>query len=219
VEAGLPLLFITVLVHVPPSGMWRSHDRPSYIDARRWLGDGARPRPEEALPVAVERYLGAYGPASEGDILKWVGQRRITKVRAAIDALADRIVRHTGHDDRVLVDLADHTVPDEQTLVPARFLSRWDSVLIAYDVRDRILPDTYKQAVIKKNGDFLPTFLVDGLVAGLWSVKTERGEAVLRLTPLARVANGDRLALEEEGEKLVRYVEPDARSHAVAWEA
>jgi hypothetical protein len=171
------------------------------------------------LPVAVERYLGAYGPASEGDILKWVGQRRITKVRAAIDALGDRIVRHTGHDDRVLVDLADHTVPDEETLVPARFLSRWDSVLIAYDVRDRILPDTYKQAVIKKNGDFLPTFLVDGLVAGLWSVKTERGEAVLRLTPLARVANGDRLALEEEGEKLVRYVEPDARSHAVAWEA
>lgn len=77
-------------------------------------------------------------------------------------------------------------MPDEETPVPVRFLSRWDSVLIAYDVGDRILPDIYQQAVIKKNGDFLPTFLVDALVAGLWSVKNERGEAVLRLTPLAR---------------------------------
>lgn len=207
------------LVHVPPSGMWRSHGRPSYVDARRWLGAGTRPRPEEALPAAVERYLSAYGPASAEDVLKWVGQRRITKVRAAIDALGERIVRLTGPDDRILVDLADQSVPDEDTPVPVRFLSRWDSVLIAYDVRDRILPDTHKEAVIKKNGDFLPTFLVDGLVAGLWSVNTERGGAVLKLTPLARVPKSDRLALEDEGEKLVRYVEPDARTHGVAWEA
>ena len=207
------------LVHVPPSGLWRSHGRPSYIAARLWLGDGARPRPEEALKAAVERYLGAYGPASEEDILKWIGQRRITRVRAAIEALGDRIVRHTGHDERVLVDLADQTVPDEQIQVPARFLSRWDSVLIGYDIRDRILPDTYREAVIKENGDFRPTFLVDGFVAGLWSVKTERGEAVLSLNPLARVPKVDRLALEEEGERLVRYVEPDAESHGVAWES
>jgi hypothetical protein len=29
----------------------------------------------------------------------------------------------------------------------------------------------------------------------------------------------DRLALEEEGERLVRYVEPDAKGHGVTWEA
>ena len=33
----------------------------------------------------------------------------------------------------------------------------------------------HRAAVVKKNGDFLPTFLVDGFVAGLWSVETTKG--------------------------------------------
>ncbi len=205
------------LVHVPPSGLWKSHGKPSYIDARVWLPGLAAPSTDHGLGIAVERYLGAYGPASLADIGKWVGQPRVSRIRAAIGALGERITRSVGHDGRELVDLADRTVPSEDMPAPARFLSRWDSLLIAYDVRDRILPDAYRAVVIKKNGDFLPTFLVDGFVAGLWSVEQTRGEAVLRLAPFARVPARDARALEAEGERLVRYVAAEDERHSVAW--
>ena len=206
------------LVHVPPSGLWKSHGRPSYQAARAWLGDSPELSSETGLATAVERYLGAYGPASEADIMKWAGERRITKVRAALQALGDRVVPSVGHDDRQLVDLAEHSVPARDTSAPARFLSRWDSVLIAYDVRDRVLSDAYRPAVIKKNGDFLPTFLIDGFVAGLWSVEVNKGDADLRMEPFAKVPAADRRALEAEGEELVRYVAPEAERHGVVWQ-
>lgn len=205
------------LVHVPPSGLWKSHGRPTYVAARVWLGRYARPDFDTALSTAVERYLAAHGPASEGDIVKWAAQRKVTAVRSAIAALGDRVVRYTGPDGRDLVDLADSSVPDGDLAVPSRFLSRWDSVLIAYDVRDRILPAEYKEAVIKKNGDFLPTFLVDGFVGGLWAVEARKGQAVLTMTPFARVPRAQRQELEEEAERLVRYVEAEADTFAVAW--
>ena len=98
---------------------------------------------------------------------------------------------------------------------PPRFLSRWDSVLISYDVRDRILAPEHRAAVIKKNGDFLPTFLLDGMVAGLWSVDRTKDTATIRLEPLRRVAPADRGPLEAEADRLVRWMEPDATSYEV----
>jgi hypothetical protein len=205
------------LVHVPPSGLWRSHGKPRYVDAGVWLPRERRPDGDEGLRLAVERYLNAYGPASLGDIGKWVGQPRLSRVRAAVEALGERIVSFRGPDERDLVDLVELSSPDGDAPAPARFLARWDSVLIAYDVRDRILPDAYRAAVIKKNGDFLPTVLVDGLVAGLWTVEAAKGEATLTITPFTKLTRGTQKELEAEGERLVRFIEPEATRHAVAW--
>jgi hypothetical protein len=44
----------------------------------------------------------------------------------------------------------------------------WDSVLLAYADRSRIIPPDYRRSVIRQNGDVLPTLLVDGHVAGVW---------------------------------------------------
>lgn len=205
------------LVHVPPSGSWKWHGKQQYIDARVWLPGAERPGPDDALRIAAERYLGAYGPASASDFGKWAGLARVGRIRTTLEALDDQLVRYTGPDGRELVDLIGHDVPDGDVAAPARFLARWDSVLIGYDVRDRMLPDAYRAAVIKKNGDFLPTFLIDGFVAGLWSVVTTKGTAVIRLEPFATVGRGDRAALEEEAGRLVRFVEAEADRHEVAW--
>ena len=204
------------LVHVPPSGLWRSHAKPSYIDARVWLGLRPRLDSREALQQTVERYLAGYGPASIADIGKWLGQR-LPNVRGAVERLGDRIVPLTGPDGRDLVDLADVPPIDGDVAAPVRFLARWDSVLISYDVRERMLPDAYRDAVIKNNGDILPTFLVDGLVTGLWTVDAKRGEAVLTMAPFGKLTAATRRDLESEAERLVRFVEPDATRHAVAW--
>jgi hypothetical protein len=205
------------LVHVPPSGMWRSHDKPRYIAARSWLRRPKALDPEDARRIAVERYLTAYGPASIADIGKWLGDPRLPRIKSAVASMGGAIVRSKGDDGRDLIDLTDLPLPAEDTAAPPRFLSRWDSVLIGYDVRERILPKRYVAAVAKANGDFLPTFLVDGFVAGLWSIEVQKGEAVLRLEAFAKLSRDERRGLEDEGERLVRFHEPEARRHEVTW--
>lgn len=71
------------LVHVPPSGFWAEHGKPSYLDIDVW-SDGAAgaPAPEDALRTGIERFLTAYGPATLVDLMQWSGQRRIGVVRA-----------------------------------------------------------------------------------------------------------------------------------------
>ncbi len=44
----------------------------------------------------------------------------------------------------------------------------WDSTLLAYQDRSRVIPPDYRRLVIRQNGDVLPTLLVDGYVAGVW---------------------------------------------------
>lgn len=205
------------LVHVPPSGLWREHGKPAYVTSEVRLGEVAQPSFAEALETTLRRYLAAYGPASVADFAKWAGQRRVTPVRDLLAALGEEVVRYVAPDGRELVDLVDLPHPDEDVPAPPRFLSRWDSLLIAYAVRDRVLPDAHVPAVVRKNGDFLPTFLVDGLVAGRWSVGTEAATGRLRLEPFGRVPRADRAALVEEGERLVRYVEPEADRYDVTW--
>jgi len=206
------------LVHAPPSGFWGQHGKPSYVAAASWLGEARRPiDPDEARAAAVLRYLGAYGPASFADIGKWLGPPRVGPLRSTVAALGDRLRTLDGEDGRELLDLADGVVPREDRVAPVRFLSRWDSVLISYEARDRILPTAHRAAVAKKNGDFLPTFLVDGFVAGLWSVETKKGLATLRLEPFGTVGPAERRDLEAEGDALVRFVAPEGRDHAVTW--
>jgi hypothetical protein len=198
--------------------MWRSHDKPRSIAARSWLRRPKALDPEDARRIAVERYLTAYGPASIADIGKWLGDPRLPRIKSAVASMGGAIVRSKGDDGRDLIDLTDLPLPPEDTAAPPRFLSRWDSVLIGYDVRERILPKRYVAAVAKANGDFLPTFLVDGFVAGLWSIETATGEAVLRLEAFAKLSRDERRGLEGEGERLVRFHEPEAARHHVAWE-
>jgi hypothetical protein len=40
---------------------------------------------------------------------------------------------------------------------------------------------------------------------------------VLRLEPFEKVSPADRRGLEDEGERLVRFHEPDATRHEVQW--
>jgi len=207
------------LVHVPPSGMWASHGKPRYIDLGVWLAGAVAPDAAAALRLAAIRYLTAYGPASIADFAKWVGESRITRARAAIEGLGERVRRYVGPDGRELVDLDGLTFATGDETAPGRFLARWDSVVIGYDVRDRIMPDALFPLVVRiKNGDFLPSFTVDGFVAGSWMTETVRGEAILTITPAIPVRSTSvRAQLTDEAERLVRFVAPHATRHEVRW--
>jgi hypothetical protein len=89
-------------------------------------------------------------------------------VRAALAALSDDVTEVDGSRASTLYDLAGGVIADEGMPAPPRLLPMWESSLLAYSDRSRIIPPDYRKLVIRTNGDVLPTLLVDGYVAGVW---------------------------------------------------
>jgi hypothetical protein len=160
------------IVHAPTGGPWSFGQRPSYV-AARWQersGDAAA-----AVRSVVLRCLEGFGPASVQDIAQFTTILR-PPIRDAVAALGADLVQHEGPGG-VLYDVPGAVLPDEDAPAPPRLLPMWDSVLLAYADRSRVIPAEYRKLVVRSNGDVLPTLLVDGLVAGVWRPTSDGIEA------------------------------------------
>jgi Winged helix DNA-binding domain len=184
------------LIHIPPSGTWQFHGRPELL-----LFDGKLPTREEGAQRIVKSYLGAFGPATQEDLLRFAGVR-VGDLRPGLERL--RLRHFRDEHGRVLLDLPGGPLPDGDTPAPVRFLPKWDSALLAYapPERTRILPEKFRSTVIKKNGDVLPTVLVDGFVSAAWDID-RKGTLVIK--PLRRLTRAEREEIDEEGDRLREF--------------
>ncbi|MEV8455363.1 winged helix DNA-binding domain-containing protein [Streptomyces sp. NPDC052095] len=182
--------------HAPTGGPWSFTHRNAY---RAAPADPAA-TPEEA-DAGVRRlllaHLRAFGPASAQDFARFTLLTGAAATRA-LKALDGRVVRVAGPGRTALYDLADATVPDEDTPAPPRLLPMWDSTLLAHTVPGRLMPPEYRPLVVRRNGDVLPCLLVDGQVAGVW--RTVDGG--LELTAFRALGRAAWRGLTEEAEKL-----------------
>jgi hypothetical protein len=204
------------LVHVPPSGTWAFRRSGDLIAADAWIRSAREPELAVAVATTVQRHLAAFGPATPDDISSW-SSIRTPAIRAALEGLGSKVRTFTDPRGRTLYDLKGAPLPDADTPAPVRFLPKWDSTLLAYapPERVRILSEGHRKTVIAKNGDVAQTFLVDGMVAGTWSATIAPREAAIVVTPFGRLAKADRSALTAEGERLARFLAPDAKAHGV----
>ncbi len=90
------------------------------------------------------------------------------RVRAAVAELGDELETLPGPGRTELLDLPGAPRPDGDTPAPPRLMAMWDSVLLVYADRGRVIPPEHRKLVTRNNGDVLPTLLVDGFVAGVW---------------------------------------------------
>ena len=188
------LLTLARLEHSAETAIWS----PARITTFT-LRDGELPDSDAGRVHLVRRYLAAYGPASRADLAQWSGVP-LRELRPALEALALRtFVDETG---RELLDLPRAPVLSADAPALVRFLPRWDESLLAYDRRERILPDEYRRAVIAKNGDFEQTFLVDGFVAGTWRLDGAR----VVVGPFAPLPLHARRELEDEARHLQAFL-------------
>jgi hypothetical protein len=193
-------------VHVPAEVPWSFGRRPTFVASRSWLRGRSFADEPAATEHLVRRYLGAFGPATTADIAAWSGLAA-TRIRAAL-AKMKGLRRFRDEAGRELVDLARAPRPGGDVHAPPRFLPMWDSVLLAYRDRSRILAEAHRPRVIARNGDVLPTFTVDGEVAGLWWVEPDGSGTRIALEPFGRLGRDVRHALDEEGERLATFYEP-----------
>ena len=186
------------IVRVPPSGTWERRRADLYGLAEEWL-QPADVSLDEALEHLVRRYLGGFGPASLKDIASWAALP-VATLRPVVERLGLRTYR----DEREgkLLDLPDADLPDPDTPAPVRFLPTWDATLLIHARRTQVLPEPYRPLVFDtKTPHSVPTFLVDGAVAGKW--RYESGH--VRLEPFHALPPEVLEELEEEGRRLAAF--------------
>ena len=171
-------------------------------------------KPDAAYDLVVRHHLAAFGPASVADIASW-SSIRVPHIRAAL-ARIDDVIRFKDENGRELFDLRRAPRPPADTTAPARFLARFDAAILGHDSaeRTRILPAKYKKQVIF-SAEVWTTFLVDGFVAGRYKLGATKKDAVLELLPFKPLRKADKIALVEEGEKLVRFYYQNHANHYV----
>lgn len=85
-----------------------------------------------------------------------------------------------------------------------RFLPTWDAALLVHARRTGILPERYRPLVFStKNPPSVPTFLVDGAVAGTWRYEGGR----VKIEPFERLDRAVQRELNREAEGLAAFYE------------
>ena len=191
------------LVQVPPRGVWRRRGQVSVTTAVSWLGRPLATAP--AVEDAVERYLAAFGPARPADLATW---SRLTGFREILDGMGARVRSLRDDQGRELFDVPDAPLPDEDAPAPVRFLPEYDNAVLSHADRSRYTPDDI--AVLATDGPVHGTALVDGSLAATWSTLAEDDRVTMTVRHLARLRPHERDEVAAEGERALRFLEPDA---------
>jgi hypothetical protein len=193
---GHALSALEPLVHVPPRGIWGRNGRAVQTTAQRWLG---RPLARSSQPdELIVRYLSAFGPATIADIRTWSG---LTGLGPAIERLRPALRSFRDEHGRELLDVLDGSLPDPETPAPPRFLPDFDNAVLAHSDRTRIVADASRRRNLAPKA-----FLVDGFVLGTWRLIRARRIVALEISPSGPIARDDRIALAEEGMRLLTFM-------------
>lgn len=211
-EAALGYLArtFTELVQTPSGKGWGWPAQPPYALPADALG--AEPQRDPHPGPLLLRYLAAFGPASVRDMQTWSGLPGLAPV---VDGLRDRLLVFAGEDGRELFDLPDAPRPAPDTPAPPRLLPEFDNLVVGHHDRTRLMDDEHRRRVSLPGARVLPSFLVDGRLAGTWRLEVKAKVATLTLEPFARLRAADRRDLVAEAEGMARFLEPGARDIAV----
>jgi len=198
--------------HHPTGGAWSFGARPSYVAAGREVE--ARD-PATSMQWLARRYLEGFGPATVQDLAQFSTIYR-PPARVALAALGEELVKLEGPNGAQLFDLRGALLPDEDTPAPPRLMAMWDSLLLAYVDRSRVIPPDYRKLVMRSNGDVLPAILVDGYVAGVW----RPSPAGIEIAAFQKLARKDWTELEAEARAMVAFLagrDPDVYRRYAHW--
>jgi hypothetical protein len=186
------------LVRVPPAGTWERRRADRLALADDWVGP-ATATEADGLAHLVRAYLRGFGPGAWRDIASWAGISIATAKEAARGLDLRSFLDEDGGQ---LVDLPDAPLPDPDTPAPVRFLPHWDANLLVHARRTGLLPEQYRARVFSTKNPFsVGTYLVDGVVAGGWSLKDGR----IVLDPFEELTARDKRAVERQREALEAF--------------
>ncbi len=126
----------------------------------------------EGIILLVQQYLSSFGPATENDIIWWIGLTK-TKVREALGRLKGQVtplsIPNLEGDFVVLrSDLDLITNAEFRGRPTVNLLPTLDPYLMGYKQRERYLSHEHYDKIFDRSGNATSAILLDGRVAGVW---------------------------------------------------
>jgi hypothetical protein len=176
-----------------------------------WLG-AARPGTlarEEAGAELGRRYLAAYGPATPEDFAAWSGLP-LKEVRGAWQAVVEGATE-VEIDNRPAWLLRERVawledIPDGRSAPEVRLLPAFDTYLLGYKSRGRVVAPEHVRRIHPGGGLLHPTLLVDGRAAGTWKTWRKGGGFELLVSPFDSLDSPALRGLEAEVRDVGRFL-------------
>jgi hypothetical protein len=193
------------LVQVPPRAVWGASGLARHTSAESWLGQPVSRT--ASLENLVERYLGAFGPASVRDIQTWSG---LTRLREVTGRLTGRLRKFRGEDGTELLDLPEAPRPDPGTPAPVRLVAEFDNLVLSHADRSRVMDEKGRRLMFTRNGVFPGCVLVDGFLVATWRLSRSNGAATVTVEPYRSIPSRIRDEIAEEAGQMLTFAAPGA---------
>ena len=175
----------------------------------RWAG---MLEPDEAAPIVIVAYFGAYGPATIGNFRNWLSRGRVSakQIRIWFDALGDKLaqVEVEGQRVHVLAEHVDELAATKPTKT-VRLLPGFDQYVLGPGTEDsHVVPAKRRTAVSRQAGWIAPIVVAGGTVKGTWGLDGDR----VRVTWFKEAGAPPRTQLSAEVERLSGIMGRDLRA-------
>jgi hypothetical protein len=165
-----PLAWRGVLCHGPNQGNKITFALPA-SQYRNW---GKTPDPEQAAPIVIAAYLGAYGPATPEVFDRWLSLNTTSRprLRQWFADLGDTLTQVDVEGRKALM-LTEHVdeLADIDACSSTRLLGGFDQYLLGTGTNDEaLLPKEHRPAVSRTSGWISPIVVVNGRVVGVWNI-------------------------------------------------
>ena len=167
----------------------------TFVLLDEWVPDSRELSREDSLAELAARYFASHGPATVHDFAWWAGLT-VTEARTGVEATESGLVSQKidGKEYWTAADTPDHTARNGSGV---HLLPAFDEYLLGYKDRGAALTAEDALKVIPgKNGIFLPTIVVDGMVVGTWKRKLKKTSVDITLKPFAGPDDLDERAAE-----------------------
>jgi hypothetical protein len=167
------------------------------------------PDAEDAAPVVIQAYLGAYGPATTDAFGSWLaggyfGKRQL---RAWFGEVAPKLAEVDVEGERAFVLAEDLDELMSTAPTPAvRLLAGFDQYVLGPGTGDgRVVPAARRAAVSRQAGWISPVVVVGGVVSGTW----ELDDSHVRIAWFPEAGRPPRRALGLEVARLAAILDRD----------
>jgi hypothetical protein len=137
--------------------------------------DLAQKNGKKAIQILVEKYLKAYGPATENDISWWTGQTKST-IRKALKPVESKLSRINISSIEGSFIIINSDLENIQNLKNTNesslsLLPRLDPYPMGYKERERYIDITNYKKIFDRSGNITSTIFLDGTAIGVWDTE------------------------------------------------